>query len=341
VNAGGTALPPLFGHDAAAATLLRERSGGRLHHAWLIAGPQGIGKRSFAEAAALRILAEAMGPPPLLPGLAVEAGHPAASLIAAGSHPDYRFVEREVWEKDRIVAKQDRAAGDEPGRNIRIAQIRSLIAGLEQSGSLSRQRVIVIDSLDDLEASAANALLKSLEEPPAGTLFLLVSHAPDRLLPTIRSRCRLLRLAPLAPVDMKKALRARLPDADADEIAALIAAGEGAPGRALAFHGLDLASLDAAMAEIARDGDPTNARRSALAQKLALKAARPRYELFLSRVPSAIAAEARRRRGPALARALESWEAASALAGRARRVNLDQQATVFELSRLLATLARR
>src|SRR3546814_4734811 len=101
---------------------------------------------------------------------------------------------------------------------------------------------------DDLERGAANALLKNLEEPPAGTLFLLVSHAPGRLLPTIRSRCRMLRFSPLSDDEMETVLRAELPDADVHEIAALIAAGEGSPGRALGLsrseeHTSELQSL--------------------------------------------------------------------------------------------------
>jgi DNA polymerase-3 subunit delta' len=198
---------------------------------------------------------------------------------------------------------------------------------------------VVIDSIDDLEPSAANALLKNLEEPPANTVFFLVSHAPDRLLPTIRSRCRLLRLGPLGSDAMASALRAALPDANEDEIMALVASGEGAPGRAIAWRGLDIAGLDREIAALVEKGDPTNARRAALAQSLALKSAQPRYEAFLERAPAAIAAAARGRRGPALASALALWERASGLAVAARRLSLDPNAITFELAGLLAALA--
>ena len=204
---------------------------------------------------------------------------------------------------------------------------------------MSDRRAIVIDAADDLEPQAANALLKMLEEPPKGTVFLLVSHAPERLLPTIRSRCRLLRLTSLGNDAMTSALRAALPDAEEEEIASLAGVGEGAPGRAVAFRGLDIAALDQAMATLVRDGDPTNARRAALAQSLALKSAQPRYEAFMARAPSLIAASAKERRGPALAEALGLWERATALAGGARRLSLDAQSTVFELAGLLAALA--
>jgi DNA polymerase-3 subunit delta' len=198
---------------------------------------------------------------------------------------------------------------------------------------------VVIDSIDDLERNAANALLKNLEEPPANSVFLLVSHSPEKLLPTIRSRCRQLRLGKLAEGDMRRALRSALPDAEGEEIDELVSVGEGSPGRAIAFRGLDIAALDSAMHEIAGKGDPTNARRVKLAQSLALKAAQPRYEAFLARAPSLIASKARERRGRALAEALALWERAADLAGSATRLSLDPQTVVFELAGMLANLA--
>jgi DNA polymerase III subunit delta' len=182
-------------------------------------------------------------------------------------------------------------------------------------------------------------LLKNLEEPPPHSLFLLVSHAPERLLPTIRSRCRHLRLSPLPDDVMAAALRALLPEANQEEIQVLAKVGEGSPGRAMAFRGLDIEQLDAALDDIASRGDRTNAKRSALAQSLALKAAQPRYEAFLARAPSLIARKARERRGAALAEALRLWERAQDLAGSAVRLSLEPQSVVFELAGMLAMLA--
>jgi DNA polymerase III subunit delta' len=333
-------VSPLHGHDEAVAAFRAALDSGRLHHAWLIAGPPGVGKGLFARSAALRFLAEGAGPPPLAPRLGVERDHPAAMLFEAESHPDFRLVEREAWDrKGNLVPKHERGPGDEAGRNIRVVQIRGLIPFLGVSPSLSPRRAIVIDSVDDLEGGAANALLKNLEEPPAHTLFLLVSHAPDRLLPTIRSRCRVLRLAPLSDDAMASALRAALPDADEAEIAALIRAGEGSPGRAIAFRGLEIDALDKAMRELATSGDPANAGRVALADALAPKSAQARYEAFLARAPSLIASLARDRHGPALAHALDQWERASRLAVAARRLSLDPHSTAFELAGLIASLA--
>ena len=319
-------MTPLFGHNEAVAAFRASRDSGRLHHAWLLAGPRGVGKALFADKAALGILAGAAAAGP--DGLDVADDDPAARLIAAGSHPDLMRLERLVKE-----------SGTDLARSITVDQVRSLQRLFATTASMSPWRAVVVDSIDDLEPGGANALLKNLEEPPPNTVFLLVSHAPERLLATIRSRCRLLRFAPLGDDVMASALAKALPDADAEEIATLVAIGAGAPGKAIAWRGLDVAALDTAMDALVREGDPTNARRSALAQALALKAAQPRYEAFLARAPSRIAAEARTRRGPALAAALKSWERASALASSARRHSLDAQSTVFELAGMLADLA--
>lgn len=330
---------PLFGHDAAIADFRSALDSGRLHHAWLIIGPEGIGKATFARKAALRALAQSAEPNLAGEGLDIDPDHRQARLFAASSHPDFHLIEREVWDAKGIVPKADRSGTEPLARNIRIGQIRSLNAKLGMTTALSPARVVLIDSVDDLEPSAANALLKNLEEPPADTLFLLVSHAPAALLPTIRSRCRMLRLSPLADDAMAAALHAPMPDADQTEIAALVAVGEGAPGRAVAFRGLDIAALDRDMAELVSRGDPTNARRAELAQSLGGRTAQPRYEAFLSRVPSVIAAAAKQRRGSELAEAVALWDRAAELATSARRLSLDPQATVFELAGLLAALA--
>ncbi|QAY79338.1 DNA polymerase III subunit delta' [Sphingosinicella sp. BN140058] len=320
---------PLYGHDPAVAFFRDSLDRGRLHHAWLITGVQGIGKATFAAKAGLRVLAGGQGAIDA-PGLDVPDVHPAAKLMAAGSHPDLMVLER--------LAKDSSATG-ELARSISVDQVRGLQRLFSTTASLSPWRVVIIDSIDDLERNAANALLKNLEEPPSHSLFLLVSHAPERLLPTIRSRCRLLRLSPLETDAMAAALRSAVPDADDAEIADLVTAGQGSPGRAMAFRGLDIAGLDRAMETITREGDPTNARRVALAQSLALKSAQPRYEAFLARAPSLIAAIARSRRGAALAESIRLWERAQSLASSARGLSLEPESVVFELSGMLAALA--
>lgn len=333
-------MKPLYGHDAAVAAFRAGMASGRLHHAWLITGPEGVGKALFAEKAVARLLAEAAGPPVSAPGLDVPDEHPTARLLEAGSHPDFMRLERLPRDdKLRALPRSDWPDGVELARSITVDQVRGLQRLFATTASLSPWRAVLIDSIDDLERSGANALLKNLEEPPPSSVFFLVSHAPERLLPTIRSRCRQLRLSALADDAMTSALAAALPDADATEIATLREVGQGSPGHAIAFRGLEIDALDRAMRDLVREGDPTNARRSALAQSLSLKAAQPRYEAFLARAPSLIAAEAKQRRGPSLAEALRLWEKASDLAGSATRLSLDPQTVVFELAGLLATLA--
>lgn len=319
------------GHDGAAAAFLAALNGGVLHHAWLLAGPEGVGKATFAHAAALRLLAEGAGET-LAPGLSVSEGSRTRALVEAGSHPDLKWLAR-------LPKDADKPEG-ELARSITISQVRTLQPLFATVPSMSRRRVVVIDSIDDLERNGANALLKNLEEPPAGTIFLLVSHAPGRLLPTIRSRCRLLRFEALSDAVVEGVLRTQLPDADADELAALVRAAEGAPGRGLRFAGLDLAAVDRAIAAIADDGDPDNTRRAALAKQLAGKAAQPRYEAFLDRVPAFIAQSARTRQGDSLKAALDAHEAARNLAGAARGLSLDAGGTVWEMAGLLARLRR-
>lgn len=318
----------LFGHDAAIEAFRGSLDSKRLHHAWLIDGPEGIGKALFAQTAALRVLAQGAGPVNA-PGLDIPEDHPTAKLVRAGSHPDLMQLER---------LPKETGAG-ELARSVTVEQVRSLQRLFNTTASLSPWRVVIINSIDDLERNAANALLKNLEEPPPSSLFLLVSHASGGLLPTIRSRCRQLRLGPLDDDAMTSALQQAMPDAEAKEINALMSIGEGSPGRALAFRGLEIDALDRTMRELASAGDPTNKRRSALAQSLSLKSAQPRYEAFLARAPSLIAATAKQRSGGALADALRLWERASDLAGSATRLSLDPQSVVFELAGMLAALA--
>ena len=317
-----------LGHDGQAATLLAAAASGRMHHGWILAGPKGIGKGSFARALAMRLLADAAGPKVEGDGLAVPQDHPVRRLIEASAHPDY--ADLAPLEKDGVAA-----------RNISVDQVRGLGRLLQSAPSLSTRRIVVIDAADDLERGAANALLKTLEEPPADMIFLLVSHAPGRLLPTIRSRCRTLRFDPLDDATMRLLLRANDESLSPAEVDALVRAGQGSPGRALRYAGLNLAELEKALAAIANDGDPDNRQRLALAKALALKAARPRYEAFLERAPAFIANAARTRSGSALGTALDHWEAARHLAGGAVILSLDPASVVFELGGHVAALAKR
>jgi DNA polymerase-3 subunit delta' len=318
----------IVGQDRAVEQFASAWDSRKLHHAWLLAGPKGVGKATFAHTAARRVLAEAAGPPVELPGLETPDDHPIVKLVEAGSHPDMRWLERLVNEKTGSL-KQD----------IAVSQIRELAEFMGMTAALSPWRVAVIDPIDELNPSAANALLKILEEPPANTLFFLVSHAPGRLLPTIRSRCRRLDFQPLEDAAMASILEAQALDVSSKEREKVIAMSFGSAGRALAFAELGLAKLEDSAVAILRSGDPTNARRSELASELGKKASAERYSAFLDLAPSLIAREARRLEGVSRERALDAYAKARELAVLAPRLSLDPAATVFQIGGILADVA--
>lgn len=318
----------IVGQDRAVEQFTAAWAGRKLHHAWLLAGPRGVGKASFAHAAARRVLADAAGPPVELPGLETSDDHPMVKLVEAGSHPDMRWLERLPKEK-----------GDGLARDITVNQVRELGEFMGMTAALSPWRVAVIDSMDELNKEASNALLKMLEEPPPNTLFFLVSHAPGKLLPTIRSRCRRLQFDPLGDDAMTSILQARSTGLSEAERRRIVAMSFGSAGRALAFAELGLAKLEEAALAILRQGDPTNARRAELAGELGKKAAAERYAAFLELAPSLIAREARTLRGAALERALDAYAKTRELAAVAPRVSLDPAATVFQIGGFLAQVA--
>jgi len=319
----------ILGQDRAVDQFMAAWDRGALHHAWLLAGPRGVGKASFARAAATRVLADAAGPKVDLAGIETPEDHPIAKLVAAGSHPDLRWLERLENPKTGNLA-----------RNISVDQVRSLGELVGSTPFMSPWRAVVIDSADDLEGSAANALLKMLEEPPPNSLFLLVTHAPGRLLPTIRSRCRRLDFQTLSDDAMASILERELPEQSASDRSRAVAMAGGSAGRAVALASLDLAKLEQAAVKILREGDPTNAFRSALASELGKKAAAERYSAFLDLMPSLVAREARQLSGVARERALDAYARARELSTLAPRLSLDPAATVFQMGGILDSVAR-
>jgi DNA polymerase-3 subunit delta' len=318
----------IFGQDRAVEAFASAWGTRKLHHAWLLAGPRGTGKATFAHAAARRVLAEAAGPPFNLPGLDSPDDHPIVKLIEAGSHPDMRWLERLPREK-----------GDGLARDISVDQVRALGEFMSMTAGLSPWRVAVIDSMDELNREASNALLKMLEEPPANTLFFLVGHAPGRLLPTIRSRCRRVDFQSLDDDAMTSIIEQHAPGLNEAERKRIVAMSFGSAGRALAFADLELAKLEEAALAILRHGDPTNARRSSLASELGKKGAADRYAAFLDLAPSLIAREARQLDGSRRERALDAYAKARELAALAPRLSLDPSATVFQIGGILAEVA--
>ncbi len=321
-------MTPLIGHSAQLDAFVTAARGDRAHHAWLLAGSRGIGKATFARLAARWVLARAAdrtspGPLDLPPD------HPTARLVDAGTHPDFRQLER-LW-KDAGKPNQRLA------RNITVEQVRVMQAVLHGRPSMSDARVVVIDSADDLEAGGANALLKSLEEPPAGSTFLLVSHSPGKLLPTIRSRCRTLTFGPLADDQVRAVLeQQRTP---AGQIGPLVLAADGSPGRAIAGHALDVAGMDAALERIAATGDPRLSDRSRIASSITGRAGTDRFDLLGARVPRMLARLARCSTGARRIAALDAYSQAQALAASARRLGLEPAVAGTRMMTLLAGLA--
>ena len=212
------ANPILLGHPAAEATLLEAMRTGRMHHAWLLTGPAGIGKATLAFRFARRLLAGQ----PRDDSLALPPDDPVFRRVAAGSHADLLTVELTYNQQTKRMRTQ-----------IAVDDVRRINNFMSLTPAEGGWRVAVVDDAESLNLNSANALLKILEEPPNRAILLLVCSAPGRLLPTIRSRCRRLRMAPLDDAPMGQLLNTYLPDLDAGERGRLVTLAEGSPGRAL------------------------------------------------------------------------------------------------------------
>lgn len=328
-----------YGHEKPRQIFCQSFERGKLHHAWILAGDRGLGKAAFAQQAAHFLLSSRNHPQSFSATQDDEAGH----LLAAGSHPDFRLLRRgPKGEKEEKKARdQGLVALDEHelARNIRVDQVRALQPLFQNQASISEYRVVVIDAADDLERAGANAILKNLEEPPKNTIFFLVSHMPDRLLPTIRSRCQILRFDPLDDENMRMLLRENAPKMTACDIDALVSAGEGSPGRALQYAQVGLAELESIARDIVRTGDRDNRLKSELSRKLGLKAATPRYRAFLERAPGLIAELIKSSEIPCSLESIEKWQEARDLATVALPKALDNHAVIFRLGSLMADLA--
>lgn len=322
----------MMGHEAATATFLDALRGGRMPPVWLLSGPQGVGKARFAEAAAAFMLADGdLAAAKGATGLDLAADHPVLRLIASGAHGEMHRLER--------AASDDKGKETKLARNITIDQVRAQIAKLRTKPVASRWRVIVVDSIDDCERGAANALLKTLEEPPDNSLFLLISHAPGRLLPTIRSRCRQVRFAALANADVRRILAAQLPEADPAQLDELVRLGGGSPGRALAFAGSEIANTARRLEQIANTGDRDNRLRADLARDMALVSARHRYEAMLEQASRLAADRARSANGTSLPAALAAYDRIADIRRFALSASEDSATVTFAVGTALAALA--
>lgn len=240
----------LFGHQHAEQGLLDLWNKGTLAGSWLICGPKGIGKATLAYRLARFILNngnnEGQGLFSDLSSadtLSVGEGTSVFNAVAQKSHPDLKVVERSLKEEElksrQAVLNAGKALDEETEKNrkrfdeIRVSDIREAEDFLRRTSANGGWRVMIIDSADDMNVEAANALLKSLEEPPEKTLMLLISHNPGRLLATIRSRCRRLNLKPVDDETVEKILRQAYPDLSDEDARSLTVLADGSPGKAL------------------------------------------------------------------------------------------------------------
>lgn len=308
----------LVGHEAQISQFLDALAGGRMHHAWLLAGPKGVGKRAFADAAALRLLAGdgARGDD----GFSVDPMHPLASLLRAGTHPDHR-----------VLMPPEEGKGSTQ-KIIPIQQVRDLREMLQGHPALGDWRTVIVDSIDDMERPTANAFLKSLEEPGIRTVMFLVSHAPGRLLPTIRSRCRVVRFDRLSDSDLRTVLLQAMPEAEPATLEALAAVAEGAPGEALRYAGLDLNGLAAAIDAVMRGGDAVT-----FARGFQAIGSVARFEALMALGPRRVAEAARS--DPSVAM-IGLYERANALCSGAVKLAYDRVQVAFDLATVLAQAGR-
>lgn len=325
----------LHGQAEAERALLEAYRGRRFHHAWLIAGPAGIGKATLAYRMARFVLAH---PDPRTPAvqratsLQVDADHAVARRIAAQAHGDLLVLERTINEKTNKL-RQD----------IQVDDVRRTVTFFGSTAGEGGWRVAIVDAVDELNREGANALLKVLEEPPRRAVLLLVSHSAARVLPTIRSRCRLLALRPLLATEVARAAATAIgEDAEAANIKAAAAVADGSVRRALALldgEALDLRSRITALLEQLPAVDPRALH--ALGDRLygsdpaTLAAFVDTVNAWLSaRLSSGEPDRAR------IARVAEVWERVNCSARDVETFNLERKPLVFNVFGWLAEASR-
>jgi DNA polymerase-3 subunit delta' len=317
----------LIGQQAAEAALLEAWRSGQMPHAWLIGGPEGIGKATFAYRVARFVLAAGA---PDAATLDAPADHPAVRRIEALSNPDL-FVLRRVVTPERTTLPTV----------IPVEAVRKTVGFLGSTAASGGWRVVIVDSLDELNVAGANALLKSLEEPPPRVLFLLIAHRPGRVLPTIRSRCRKLMLRPLDEGDLARVLREVI---GVEASGADLAAASGSVRRALALLDPDQAAVRAATRAVldrlpAIDGTALHG----LADRLA-SGGEGAFAAFVEAVEdhlaAPLAAPDNAGRGRLAAHA-EVWDKLARAAAEVDAFNLDRKPFVFSVVSTLAETTRR
>ena len=320
----------LFGHAEAEQTLLAAYRGGRIPHAWLIGGPAGIGKATLAYRMARFVLAH---PKPAAAevqsarSLAVAADHPVARHIASQAHPDLLVLERVAGDSGKL------------NQDIKVEQVRRSVGFFGSTAGEGGWRVAIVDSLDELNQAGENALLKVLEEPPAKSLLLMISHAPGQVLATIRSRCRQLNLRTLDGADVARAAAAASGRGAADaEIEEAAAASDGSVARALALLDGDTLALRRRVADLLKALPQIDARAlHALGDALG-GADQRKVAGVIDAINGWLSAQVARvpQDKSRLARVAEAWEKVNRAAAEAEEFNLDRKPLIFNMFGVLA-----
>lgn len=322
-----------FGHREAEAALLEAYRSARIPHAWLIGGPPGIGKATLAYRFARFVLAHpdpTAGAVQSATSLAIDPGHTIARRIAAQGHPDLLALERVLGDKGKLKTR------------IGVDQIRKLVPFFGSTAGEGGWRVAIIDVVDDLNEEGENALLKVLEEPPARSLLLLVTHTPGRVRTTIRSRCRRLILRPLQPADVVGAAAAatgRSPD-DTD-VEAAAAAAEGSVRRAIDLLDSDALRFRERLLGLLDQLPQVDARSLHAFSDAIAMADQSAFDGFID----ALNGWMERRLDETgdrerLARIAQAWDKVNAAAGETRAYNLDRRPLVFNAFGALAEATR-
>lgn len=339
--------PELYGHDGAVAVLERALASGRLPHGWLFSGPPGIGKATLAFRFARALLA---APGSLDRRLTLAPTDPVFRQVAHGTHPNLTVIE---VERDPRSGRQR--------SEITVDAVRAATASLQMTAAVGGHRVALIDGAEMLNRNAANALLKTLEEPPPGAVWLLVSHRPGAVVATIRSRCAKLRLRPLAGATVERALAQMAPDSNENERSALTLLAQGSIGRALtiaeggqldAYRRLAAALAADPIDELALDGLSNELARAA--ERGGTAGALTLIQELIARVvatglerlgPELFAGEAGMLRALAARRPLDRWaglwEKVARLAGAVDGLNLERSHAFMQMLTLLAPASDR
>ncbi len=328
----------LFGHREAETTLLNAYRSGRIPHAWLIGGPAGIGKATLAYRMARFALAHRN---PLASDvqraetLHVDPSDPVARQVAAGAHGGLLTLERTL--NDRGVMRTV----------ITVDETRETIPFFGSTAAAEGWRICIVDTVDELNPNAANALLKILEEPPQQSLFLLVSHAPARVLPTILSRCRKLPLRPLATADViRAASRAAEIAADDPALAEAAEAADGSVARALTLLGGDALKLHQRTAALLATLPRVDPRELHSLGEALGSSDRVALAAFIDSVDRWVGERLRSDEANAntnlarLARLAEVWEKISRAARDTAEYNLERKPLVFSVFGMLAEATR-